>query len=76
MIITDGEREPDETQARPEPPGVPAWVRISGAIVALLILVVILVLIVSGGGGGEHGPGRHGAEGSATPAATTVGALG
>lgn len=47
------------------PPGVPKWLKFSGAILALLILVVIAVLLISGG---EHGPSRHGAERAVTPA--------
>ena len=77
--MNDSEREPDETQNQPGPPGMPAWLKISGATVALLVIAVIVVLIL-GGGGGEHGPGRHGAAGAITPDATTMatsaGALG
>lgn len=64
------QREPDETQNGSRPPGVPAWLKISGAVVALMVIAVIGVLLV-GGGGGEHGPGRHGAESAGTPRATT-----
>ena len=64
------QREPDETQNGSRPPGVPAWLKISGAVVVALVIVVIVVLLV--GGGGEHGPGRHGAEGAVAPDATTM----
>lgn len=77
--MNDSEREPREAQNKPGPPGVPAWLKISGAAVAVLVVVVIVVLLV-GGGGGEHGPGRHGAEGATTPdvtrSAQSAGALG
>ena len=74
--MNDSEREQGETQNQPGPPGMPAWVKISGAVVAVLVVVVIVVLLV-GGGGGEHGPGRHGAEGAVTPDVTrSSGALG
>jgi hypothetical protein len=70
--MNDAEPERSET-----PPGLPAWVKISGAIVVLVVLVAILVMIV---GGGEHGPSRHGAEGGVTTDVTTMatsaGALG
>jgi hypothetical protein len=50
-----------------------------GEIVAVLVIVVIVVLLVAGGGS-EHGPGRHGAEGTTTPdvtrSALSAGALG
>ena len=46
-----------------EPPGLPRWVKISGAVLLLLLLAVILVMIASGG---KHGPGRHGAQGAGT----------
>ncbi len=65
------QHEPDKTQNGSRPPGVPAWLKISGAIVVGLVIVVIVVLLV-GGGGGEHGPGRHGAEGAVAPEATTM----
>ena len=64
------QREPDGTQDGSGPPGVPAWLKISGAVVAVLVIVVVVVLLM-GGGGGEHGPGRHGAEGAGSPKATT-----
>jgi len=64
------QHEPDEIQNGSRPPGVPAWLKVSGAVVAVLVIVVIVVLLV-GGGGGEHGPGRHGAEGAVAPDATT-----
>lgn len=73
------ERQPDEAQTRSGPPGMPGWLKISGAVVAVLVVLAIVVLLV-GGGGGEHGPGRHSAEGGVTPDATRVassaGALG
>ena len=72
--MNDSEREPEEAQNKAGPPGVPAWVKISGAVVAVLVVVVIVVLLVSGGGS-EHGPGRHGAEGAATPDAPTSGGV-
>jgi hypothetical protein len=50
-----------------EPPGLPRWVKISGAAVALLLLGMIAVMVISGG---DHGPGRHGAEGAIRPAMT------
>lgn len=67
----------NEAQNRPGPPGVPTWLKMSGAVVAVLIIAVIIVLLVGGGGGG-HGPGRHGAIGLVTPGATmpTAGVLG
>jgi hypothetical protein len=78
--MNDSERERGETQNNQAPPGVPAWVKISGAVVAVLVIVVIAVLLVGGGGGGEHGPGRHGAAGAVTPdvtrSALSAGALG
>ncbi len=42
--------------------GMPRWVR-----VALLIVVVLVLLFVAGkiaGVGGDHGPGRHGGDGT------------
>ena len=63
------QHEPDDAQDESGPPGVPTWLKISGAVVAVLVIVVIVVLLM--GGGGEHGPGRHGAEGAGSPKATT-----
>lgn len=37
------------------PPGIPRWVKVSGAI----ILLLVAVLAVSKVAGVEHGPGRH-----------------
>jgi hypothetical protein len=78
--MNDSEREQGETQYQPGPPGVPAWLKVSGAVVAVLVIAVVVVLLVGGGGGGEHGPGRHGAAGTIIPDATmsalSVGALG
>jgi len=77
--MNDSERELDETQNKPGPPGMPAWVKISAAVVAVVVVAVIVVLLVSGGGG-EHGPGRHGAESAVTTdvtsSALSAGALG
>ncbi|MFF0950825.1 hypothetical protein ACFYE9_25110 [Rhizobium leguminosarum] len=41
----------------PAYPGMPRWVKISGAVLAMAILLAA-VLMVSGVGG-QHGPGRH-----------------
>ena len=65
------QREQDETQNGSGPPGVPAWLKISGVVVAVLVAVVIIVLLM-GGGNGEHGPARHGAEGAVSPRATVL----
>ena len=67
--MSDSQREPAETQDGSGPPGVPAWLKISGAIVAVLAVVILVILLV---GGGEHGPGRHGAEGMGNPDATRM----
>lgn len=40
-----------------ERPGLPRWVKVSGAVVVLLVLALIAVLLMTGG---QHGPGRHG----------------
>ena len=73
--MTNSEQEP-EVQTGSRAPGMPAWLKISVAVVAVLVIVVVVVLLM-GGGGGEHGPGRHGAEGAMTPGAvTSAGALG
>ena len=65
----------DETQNRSRPPGMPGWLKISGALVAVIVIVVIVVSLADGGGG--HGPNQHGAEGMATQdvptAAVTLG---
>ena len=37
------------------PPGVPRWVKISGALVAVILLVLVVIMVL----GGNHGPGRH-----------------
>lgn len=62
-------REPDETANGSGPPGLPAWLKISGVVVAVLVIAAIVALLL---GGGEHGPGRHGAEGAVVPDATTM----
>jgi hypothetical protein len=70
------ERESDEAQNESGPPGVPAWLKISGAVVAVLAIVVFVLLVVAGG---EHGPGRHGANGgvrSDSTGSASAGALG
>jgi hypothetical protein len=41
-----------------QPPGVPGWVKLAGAIVAAVVLVLVAVMLFAGG---EHGPGRHSA---------------
>ncbi len=41
----------------PDYPGMPRWVKISGAVVAILVLLIAVV--VATGVGGPHGPGRH-----------------
>ncbi|WP_032998319.1 hypothetical protein [Rhizobium leguminosarum] len=41
----------------PAYPGMPRWVKISGAVLTMAILLAA-VLMVSGIGG-QHGPGRH-----------------
>ena len=63
-------REPDEAQNSSGPPGMPTWLKVSGSVVAVIFIVVIVVLLLDDGGGG-HGPGRHGAEGTATQDAPT-----
>ena len=50
--------EPD----RPVPPGVPRWVKVSGAIVLALILLFVVLRLT--GLGGDHGPGRHMSQGA------------
>ena len=50
--------EPD----RPAPPGVPRWVKVSGAIVLALILLFVVLRLT--GLGGDHGPGRHMSQGA------------
>ena len=59
----------NDAQNGSQPQGLPAWLKIAGAVVAVLILVVVVVLLA---GGGEHGPGRHGALGTAAPDAPTL----
>lgn len=49
---------------------MPTWLKVSGSVVAVIFIVVIVVLLLDDGGGG-HGPGRHGAEGTATQDAPT-----
>jgi hypothetical protein len=39
-------------------PGMPRWVKVSGAIVGALVLVFVILRLT--GIGGEHGPGMHG----------------
>jgi plastocyanin len=52
-----------ERESEPHvPPGMPRWVKAVGLVVGIGILLVILLQLV---GGGEHGPGRHGASGTA-----------
>ena len=48
------------------PPGVPRWVKVSGAV----MLLIVVVLVVSKLAGVEHGPGRH--SGSSDPPAQTT----
>jgi hypothetical protein len=48
-----------ETGADPDrgvPPGVPRWVKVSGAILAILVVALVAVALA---GGQNHGPGRH-----------------
>lgn len=40
-----------------QPPGMPRWVKLSGAV--LLLVLGLLVLLAVLGGPGGHGPGRH-----------------
>ena len=50
----DGMTEaPDTPEDRP--PGIPRWVKFSGA----AVLVVVVVLVVSALAGVDHGPQRH-----------------
>ena len=41
----------------PAYPGMPRWVKVSGAAAGVLLLLVVLVAV--SGFGGPHGPGRH-----------------
>ena len=41
-----------------QPPGVPGWVKIWGAVLAAVVLVLVAVMLFAGG---EHGPDRHSA---------------
>lgn len=41
-----------------QPPGVPGWVKIWLAVLAVVVLVLVAVMLFAGG---EHGPGRHSA---------------
>lgn len=50
-------------------PGMPRWVKVFVAVVALLVLVVVVMLLV----GSDHGPGMHAGLRSVTP--PTPGAL-
>ena len=37
-------------------PGVPKWLKVAGAVVAVVALLLLLLVVL---GGGNHGPGRH-----------------
>jgi hypothetical protein len=52
----DSKRETGIGPDRGAPPGVPGWVMVSGAIVAILVAALVVVALV---GGQNHGPGRH-----------------
>lgn len=50
----------DESKERPnvvQPPEMPRWVKVSGAIAIILVLLFVILKLT--GIGGEHGPGRH-----------------
>ena len=47
---------------RPAPPGMPRWVKVSGAVVLTLILLFVILRLT--GLGGDHGPGRHMSQGA------------
>jgi hypothetical protein len=47
--------EPPHDRLSDEEPGVPRWVKVSGAIAFLAVVAVVVVLLLTGG----HGPGRH-----------------
>lgn len=57
--MADADRVADKSAAPVDdasPPGVPRWVKVSGAALLLLAVLFVVVLITRGG----HGPGRHG----------------
>ncbi|MGH3735181.1 MAG: hypothetical protein ACRDT6_06110 [Micromonosporaceae bacterium] len=41
---------------RPEPDGLPRWLKLAVIVLALLALLGLVAFLV---GGGEHGPSRH-----------------
>lgn len=45
------------------PPGMPRWVKVFAAIVALLVLALVVSKVL----GADHGPGMHASTGAATP---------
>lgn len=50
----------DESRERPnndQPPRMPRWVKLAGAIAIILVLLFVILKLT--GIGGEHGPGRH-----------------
>lgn len=55
--MTDPYRPTDDA------PGMPRWVKVFVAVVALLVLVVALMLLL----GSDHGPGMHAGLRSVTP---------
>ncbi|HCA85167.1 MAG TPA: hypothetical protein DEQ61_06540 [Streptomyces sp.] len=68
--MADPPRPPDaaEGAGHGTPPGVPHWVKVSGAIVGALFLLVVIAKLT--GLGGDHGPGRH--LGSGMPSAVVT----
>ena len=48
----------------PAYPGIPRWVKVSGAIIGILVLTALAMIVV--GVGGPHGPGRHYQSGAAS----------
>ena len=57
---------------RPTPPGMPRWVKVSGAVVLASVLLFVILRLT--GLGGDHGPGRHMSQG-AEPVVTASGVL-
>lgn len=53
----DGVMVDPESPAGGSAPGMPRWVKVFAAVLAVVILALVVAFVVDGGG---HGPGMHG----------------
>ena len=71
MAQSSSPRDPESDLARPSPPAMPRWVKVTGIVVGILVLVFLILQLT--GIAGQHGPGRHmSGDGSSSSGAATA----